>query len=78
VERIAISTFKATCLDVLKRVKRTGRPVLVTKRGEPVAQVTPPPAPRRRKSGYGCLAGTAQEIGDIVAPLPAEDWEALR
>ncbi|HUP18651.1 MAG TPA: PIN domain-containing protein [Gemmatimonadota bacterium] len=34
-DTIAISRFKATCLAVMRRVKRTGRPVVVTRFGEP-------------------------------------------
>ncbi len=30
-ETMAISKFKATCLAVLERVRRTGRPVVVTR-----------------------------------------------
>ncbi len=78
-ESLAISKFKATCLAVLERVQKTGQPVLVTKRGVPVAQVVPPPTPAVSKnSAFGALAGTAWEIEDILEPLPAEDWEALR
>jgi len=78
-QKMAISHFKATCLAVLERVRRTGRPVLVTKRGAAVAQVVPPPSPERpTKSAFGCMAGTAREVGDVLEPLPEKDWEALR
>ena len=79
IETMAISQFKATCLAVLERVRRTGQPILVTRRGTPVAQIQPPPPPQSlRKSGFGCMRGTAEIVGDIVAPLPPEDWEVLR
>lgn len=78
-ETLAISKFKATCLGVIERVRRTGQPVLVTKRGVPVAQVVPPPPPQPAKtSAFGCMQGTIEILGDLVAPLPAEDWEVLR
>lgn len=35
-ETIAISAFKATCLAVLERVRKTRKPILVTRFGEPV------------------------------------------
>ena len=74
-----ISKFKATCLSVLKRVQRTRKPVLVTKFGEPVAQVVPPPPRRRPKRWLGDMAGTVKILGDIVAPATDEsDWEALK
>jgi prevent-host-death family protein len=39
VETISISDFKARCLAILKRVKKTGRPVRITCFGEPVAEI---------------------------------------
>ena len=78
-KQIPISKFQATCLAVLHRVKRTGEKVLITKRGLPVAQVVPPPPPPPpRESRYGCMKGTARELGDIVEPVAEKDWEALR
>ncbi|MBZ5500062.1 MAG: type II toxin-antitoxin system Phd/YefM family antitoxin [Acidobacteriia bacterium] len=78
VQTISISEFKATCLAVLDRVKRTGCPVLVTRRGEPIAQVVPPSPLPRAASWLGCMAGTAKITGDIVSPAVDEiEWEAL-
>ena len=78
-ETIAISKFKATCLSVLDRVKKTGQPILVTKRGAPVAQVTPPPPPDPKgKQAFGCMAHKTKILGDIMEPLPESDWEVLR
>ncbi len=76
-DEMAISEFKATCLAALERVRRTGQPLLVTRRGVPVAQVVPPPPPVKKGSAFGAMAGEAEELGDIVAPLPAEDWGRL-
>jgi antitoxin (DNA-binding transcriptional repressor) of toxin-antitoxin stability system len=76
-ETIAISKFKATCLSLMERVKKTGKPLLVTKRGEPVCLVEPPPPPPKRKNAFGCMKGTILIKGDIVSPLPEDDWEAL-
>ena len=77
-ETIAISKFKATCLSLLERVKKTGIPLMVTKRGEPIAVVTSPPPPPKGKKPFGCMKGTIVIEGDIVSPLPEEDWEVLR
>lgn len=38
---IPAGEFKQTCLAVLDRVAETGIPVVVTKRGRPVARVVP-------------------------------------
>jgi prevent-host-death family protein len=78
-EQIAISKFKATCLAVLERVRKTGKPVLVTRFGEPVAEIGPPSPSERATRWLGGMRGTAQILGDIVSPASDEDdWEALR
>jgi prevent-host-death family protein len=77
-ESIPVSKFKATCLARLERVRQTGRPLLITKRGVPIAQVVPPPLPEPPASGFGSMAGTVVEHGDILAPLDESDWEVIR
>jgi prevent-host-death family protein len=78
-EQIAISKFKATCLAVLERVRKTGQPILVTRFGEPVAQVGPPVMERSGKRKLGAMRGTMRIVGDIVGPIgDPDDWEVLR
>ena len=77
-ESIAISEFKATCLAVLERVRRTGVPVLVTRRGEPMAEVVPPSYATGGGSWLGSMQGTATIEGDLVEPgTSAGEWDAL-
>lgn len=77
-ESIAVSRFKATCLALLKRVKQTGRPILVTRNGEPLARVVPPPEPARSGSWLGRFRGTGEIRGDVVAPAAdPDDWSVL-
>ncbi len=76
---VSISKFKATCLALLKKVKRTGQPILVTRKGEPIAQVVPPPPPKEPDAWLGSLRSTGKILGDIVSPATDErDWEAMR
>lgn len=78
-EEIAISKFKATCLAVLERVRKSGKPILVTRFGEPMAEVVPAPSRKKRKQWVGSLASTGKVAGDIISPASAEDdWDALR
>ena len=78
-EEIAISKFKATCLSVLERVRKTGKPVLVTRFGKPIAEVVPPPPPPRTANWMGSMAGTVEILGDIVGPISTEEeWSPLR
>jgi len=75
---MAISKFKATCLAVLERVRRTGKPILITRFGEPVAEVVPPSPPPRAEGWLGCMSGNGRVVGDVVAPATEEgQWEAL-
>ena len=76
-ETIAISEFKATCLAVLERVRRTGTPIVVTRRGEPIAEVVPPSIAITHGSWLGAMRDTATVTGDLVAPVSTQDWEAL-
>jgi prevent-host-death family protein len=76
-EEIAISKFKATCLAVMERVRKTRKPVRVTRFGKPVAEIVPPSPPAGRR--LGSMAGTAHIVGDIVAPATdPSDWDVLR
>jgi antitoxin (DNA-binding transcriptional repressor) of toxin-antitoxin stability system len=78
-ETIPVSKFKATCLAVLQRVKRTGKPVLVTRFGEAVAEVVPPRAAEPEAGWIGSMAGRAEITGDVVSPAAdATEWRAVR
>jgi prevent-host-death family protein len=78
-ETMPISQFKARCLAVLARVKRTGEPVLITRFGEPIAEVVPPSPPARSERRLGALSDSGRIVGDIVGPVVSEDdWDALR
>ena len=74
-DRVNISTFKATCLNLLDRVKQTGRPLLITRRGEPIAEVIPPRPSRQKRIWVGAARDTGTINGDLIAPT-GERWDA--
>jgi prevent-host-death family protein len=77
-QEIAISKFKATCLAVLEEVRRTGKPVRVTRFGRAVAEVVPP-KPTTTTSWLGCGKGSVEILGDIVGPVGAFDnWKVRK
>ncbi len=76
-ETISVSKFKATCLGLLERIHRTREPVLVTKKGKPIALVTPAPE-AQTEDVYGCMRDVTAIRGDIISPLPEKAWEVLR
>ena len=72
---IKASEFKAKCLAVIDEVERTRRPVVITKRGKPVAELVPHAAKKRPLEGL--LKNELFIIGDIISPIDVE-WEALK
>ncbi|MGH9742792.1 MAG: type II toxin-antitoxin system Phd/YefM family antitoxin [Candidatus Acidiferrum sp.] len=77
-EEIAISKFKATCLAVLEEVRKTGKPILVTRFGHPVAEINPP-GDTKPFIRLGGGMGSVKILGDIVGPIGDEsDWEAAQ
>ncbi len=71
---IKASEFKAKCLAILDEVERTRQPVVITKRGKPVAELAPHTAKRNAR---GILKGRVEILGDIISPIDVE-WEALK
>lgn len=68
-EQISISKFKATCLAVLERVRKTGEPIRITKFGKPIAEVVAVPETRKRELGYmrGTLVGPEMSLADMAS-----------
>ncbi len=78
-EEIAISQFKAKCLALLEQVRKTKKPIRITRFGKPIAEVIPPSPVRGSSDWMGSMRGTIEIVGDIVSPVMEEgDWEALR
>ena len=78
-ETITISKFKATCLRLLDNVKKTGKSILVTRKGEPIALVIPPPPPPKPEKWLGCMKDRIKITGDIISPVLEEnEWEVLK
>jgi antitoxin (DNA-binding transcriptional repressor) of toxin-antitoxin stability system len=76
---MAVSKFKATCLAALDRVRRTGRPLRVTRFGKPLADVVPPGPPAPGTRWLGVMRDRGRVTGDLVPPVAGPDeWDALR
>ena len=70
---VSAKKFKANCLKLMDEVINTREPVIITKRGKPIAKLVPV-APKKTASLFGYMAGTATVCGDIVAPTDVA-WE---
>lgn len=72
-----ISRFKATCLATLEQVRKTGRPLRVTRFGKPVAEIVPPTPEPAARNWLGDMRGSARIAGDITTPSSElVDWES--
>jgi prevent-host-death family protein len=76
-DTIRASEFKAKCLALMDEVARTGKTIVVTKNGRPVAELRPHRGPRA-KSLFGLHKGRMRIRGDIVGPIGKELWKALK
>lgn len=68
---MAAGKFKNECLKTLDEVARTKTPVVITKRGRPVAQLVPCPPPAQAR---GLAGSVLKEIGDPFST--GESWDA--
>jgi prevent-host-death family protein len=78
---ITVTEFKHRCLEIVRRVERTGQSVTITRRGKIVARLAPSsgsavptrrPWEAMRALGGRLLAGPGESV------LRDEDFEALR
>ena len=72
---VAAGTFKARCLELMDEVATSGQDVIVTKRGRPIARLAPL-ARSTEQDLFGCMAGSVQVQGDLLAPLE-DAWDAM-
>jgi prevent-host-death family protein len=73
-ERISAARFKAECLALMDRVQQDRSPLVITKRGKPVAKLVPyDEEGAEPQTGWGWLRGTVTVLGDIVGPT-GEEW----
>lgn len=68
--------FKVHCLAVMDEVQAKREPVLITKRGKPVAKLVP--VDQGKDDIFGFFAGKGKILGDVVSPaITPEEWGDL-
>ncbi len=72
-KKISVSEFKAKCLRLIEDVHNRKEPLVITKKGIPIAEVRPYEAGDKVS-----LKETVVFLGDIVSPVAEDEWEALR
>ena len=73
---VSASEFKTKCLAMLDEIDRSGETVVITKRGRPVARLSPA-AQGTSRYPQSDLAGSVDILGDVIEPpLSSAAWEA--
>jgi len=70
---VAAADFKANCLRLMDEVAQQRRPIIITKRGKPVAKLVPVEE-QETIDLFGYMAGTAKICGDIISPIEDAGW----
>ena len=77
---ISVTEFRASCLELIRRVEVAGEPVDIKRRGKVVARLTRPPAPgRATPRAWEVLRGSGElraEPGESV--VDDREFEASR
>ncbi len=73
--QISASKFKACCLSLMDEVASSGKVLVITKNGKPVAELHPCRG-QLRSSPFG-LHPQLQLLGDVIKPLD-EPWAVLQ
>jgi prevent-host-death family protein len=71
-KKIAAGEFKAKCLALMEDVRSTRQPIVITKRGKPVAKLVP--AEPEKDDWIGRLDGVYKVLGDVESPI--DGWES--
>jgi prevent-host-death family protein len=69
--QVSAAEFKATCLELMDRVRETGVEYVVTKHGKPVAKLVPYSNPKK-KSFLGSMKGTVVSYEGPFDPIDGE------
>jgi len=69
---VTAAAFKARCLAMLDEVASSGERIVITKRGQPVAELGPVSRSPRKS-----MRGSVLHYGDVISPIDAK-WETGR
>ena len=69
--QLSAADFKATCLELMERVRETGGEYVVTKHGKPVAKLVPYAEPAQR-SFFGSMKGTVLKYERPFEPIDGQ------
>ena len=69
---VAAADFKANCLRLMDEVAQQRRPIIITKRGRPVAKLVQ--VETETIDLFGRMVGSIKICGDIINPIEDAGW----
>ncbi|WP_426227029.1 type II toxin-antitoxin system Phd/YefM family antitoxin [Pararhizobium sp. DWP3-4] len=76
---VGAAEFKAKCLNLIDQMNDDGEPITITKRGKPVAMLSPVPDAVANTSIIGAMKGSVLSYDDPFSPaIEAGEWDANR
>ena len=76
---VGAAEFKAKCLNLIDQMGKDDESIVITKRGKPVAVLSPARDPSGRKSIIGAMKGSVLRYDDPLSPATdPDDWDAGR
>ncbi len=75
--QISKSQFKAKALELFREVETTGRPLIITDRGQPKLEIRRY-EPRTTEEIFEYLKDSVLFYDDSTEPVGEDDWEALK
>jgi prevent-host-death family protein len=78
-KEIAVSEFKAKCFGILEEVRKTRKPIRVTRFDKPVSEIIPPSPAEGTGRRIGSRSEPGKSGGGIVGPTGSlDDCEAAK
>jgi len=74
-KKMAAAVFKAKCLSVVRQVRATGEPVIVTRHGKPDVKLTS--IEPKNDELFSFMRGKIKVVGDIESPVPVA-WKVMK
>lgn len=76
---IGSAEFKANCLKIIDQINTDKQSITITKRGTPVARLSPIKGQSERGSIIGAMKGSVLRYDDPFAPAAeASNWNAAK
>ncbi|MBB2696709.1 UNVERIFIED_ORG: prevent-host-death family protein [Rhizobium pisi] len=76
---VGAAEFKAKCLNLIDQMQNDDEAIVITKRGRPVAVLSPARDPNQPRSIIGAMKGSVLRYDDPLSPAAEpEDWDAIR